>query len=45
MSFPLNISFKDTEFEKVQRAAKGEPVREFVKTAAIKEAERINAGE
>jgi hypothetical protein len=41
MSFPLNISFKDREFEIVNSAAGKVPLREFVKSAAIKEAERI----
>jgi uncharacterized protein (DUF1778 family) len=41
MSFPLNVSFKDDEFERVNKAAAAEntSIREFVKTAALEKAE------
>ena len=45
MSFPLNISFKDREFEIVNTAAGKTPLREFVKAAAIEKAEKIVKGD
>jgi hypothetical protein len=42
MSFPLNISFRDREFEIVSKAADKVPIREFVKAAAIEKAEKIS---
>jgi uncharacterized protein (DUF1778 family) len=43
MSFPLNISFKDQEFERVNTAAKleGKAIRDFAKDATLEKAEEL----
>lgn len=43
MSYPLNISFKDSEFAKISPAAAREnkEVRQFVKDCALEKADEI----
>lgn len=47
MSYPVNVSFKDSEFAKISPAAarSNKEIRAFVKDAALKEADAILAKE
>ncbi|MDD2246343.1 MAG: hypothetical protein PHC39_04595 [Proteiniphilum sp.] len=41
MSYPVPLSFKDREFDIINKAADGSDIREFIKLAAVEKAERI----
>ena len=46
MSYPINLSYKDEEFESVNKAARkdGQKIRDFIKNASIEKAAAINKG-
>ena len=45
MSFPVNISFKDFEFAKINKVVPNtEDIRDFVKRCALEKAEEIIEG-
>ena len=43
MSYPVNVSFKDSEFAKISPAAarQGKEIRQFVKDAALEKADAL----